>query len=215
MIAIDKDEKPEMPFRLFEIGRELLLLEEALEESGGELPDEELDKYLAIQADEANKLTNIANWMTDLNAEAAYARARVAALDAFIAAEKTRWYAQAERCETTIARVTQRLKAHFTTVRRGEPFKTPDGRVIKLAKVGGKRAVTYPSEWDQDPARAPERFHRRKIELDKVEMRAAVEAREAALEAAINVDDIATIDQQFRDIAMVQLAPQGVKLVIK
>lgn len=205
----------EEKIKLYEIGRELMALEQALLENEGELPDEELDRYLALQENEATKIENICNWLVTLEANAAHARARIVALEALIKQEKERWESEAHRNETTAARVTQRLKVHFLTVRNGEQFKTSDGRTVKLAKVGGKRALLYPAEWDQEPARAPEQFHRRKIELDKVALRETVESRENALKAANTTLEVQQINEMFKQIAAVKLAEQGVKLVIK
>lgn len=203
------------PVKLYDLGRELVELEGLLEETGGELSDEELDRYLALQDDEARKVDQLCDWIATLDSDVEYAKAQVLALEVIVANEKKRWQAQADRKTLTSARVQHRLKVHFQTVRNGEALTTPSGRTIKLAKAGGKRAVTFPVEWEQDPARAPEGFHRRKIELDKAAIRAAVEERDAALEAAKDVKDVIEIDAKYRDVAMVGLAPQGVRLVIK
>lgn len=203
------------PVKLYQIGRELVELEAQLAEADGELSDEDLDRYLALTVDEANKIDQLCDWIATLDSDAEYAKAQVDALEAIIANEKKRWQAQADRKALTSARVLHRLKVHFQTVRNGEALTTPSGRTIKLAKVGGKRAVTFPVEWEQDPAKAPEQFHRRKIELDKTAIRTAVEERDAALEAAQDIKDVMNIDAKYRDVALVGLAPQGVKLVIK
>lgn len=201
--------------KLYHIGRELAAIEELLEENGGELPDEELDRYLALQENEALKVDRLCDWIATLDSGVEYAKGQIQALEAIIAAEKKRWQAQMDHKALISARVQHRLKVHFQTVRNGEALTTPSGRTIKLIKSGGKRAVTFPSEWEQDPATAPERFHRHKIELDKTAIRAAVEERDAALEAAESHDDVIKIDATYRDVAMVGLAPQGVRIVIK
>lgn len=203
------------PVKLYQIGRELVELEAQLVEADGELSDEELDRYLALQEDEANKIDGLCDWIATLDSDAEYAKAQVAALEAIIANEKKRWQAEADRKALTSARIQHRLKVHLQTVRNGEPLQTPSGRTVKLAKVGGKRALLYSAEWDQEPARAPEQFHRRKIELDKVALREAVESRENALKAASTTLEVQQINEMFKQIAAVKLAEQGVKLVIK
>lgn len=42
---------------------------------------------------------------------------------------------------------------------------------ITVAQNGGKRPLVVPKEWEDDPANAPEQFHRHRIELDKETLR--------------------------------------------
>lgn len=192
--------------RLYEIGNDLLDLEQRLADNDGELSDEDLDRYLNLQNAETKRIEELALWVKDLDGQIAFYQAQVAALDALIAEEKKRYLDRVTQLANTQARVVQRLKVHFITVRDKEPLKT--ARVeVKIGKVGGLRAMSYPVEWDQDPARAPERFHRRKIELDKKAMREAAEERDRRLEEKNDVD--------FHDVAMVTIEPQKEKLIIK
>lgn len=199
--------------RLYEIGTNLLKLEEILEEQDGEMPDEDLDAYLALKDKEEEKIDDLCRWLATLNAEAEHAKGQIAALERLIAAESKRWDDVITTKKKLAARIEQRLKVHFQTVRNG---KVHEGAfTVKLAKIGGLRRMVYPVQWDTEPQAAPEHFHRRLIELDKQALRAAIIERDAALDRATTPDEVIAIDTKYRHIASATLAEQGVRLVVK
>lgn len=46
---------------------------------------------------------------------------------------------------------------------------------LSVVNNGGKPPLEIPKEWEEEPAKAPEQFHRHKIELDKETLRRALE----------------------------------------
>lgn len=196
--------------KLYQIGQQLSELELKLEETGGELPEEELDRYLNLSQAEGARIDDICRWIANLDSKAAYAEGQVAALKAMIGDEVARWEAARDADRKLADKLTQRLLVHFKTVRNGAPHE--GDFKVKLNKVGGKRALIIPESWQKDPASAPEDFHRRKIELDKELIRKRVEEREHLLSGYVQ-DGV--IEAQFKSIEAVTLAEQGVKLSIK
>ena len=68
---------------------------------------------------------------------------------------------------------------------RGETkIETNDHR-LSLVKNGGRARVIVPDGWIYDPAKAPERFHHHKIQLDSNAIRAALEDGETIEGCAI------------------------------
>lgn len=45
---------------------------------------------------------------------------------------------------------------------------------ITVTQNGGKKPIIVPKEWEDDPASAPEQFHRHRIELDKETLRSVL-----------------------------------------
>lgn len=86
-------------------------------------------------------------------------------------------YAELSRRNQSVA---DKLKARIKAVMemRGETRIETDNHRLSLVNNGGKAPLIVPPEWKHDPAKAPEPFHRRKIELDVNAIRAAVEAGE-------------------------------------
>lgn len=88
-------------------------------------------------------------------------------------AEAQRMAGLALQDEGVIARLKARL-IQALTLRGERSYETVQGKVWIQAN-GGKPALAYPAEWRDNPANAPEKYHRRKIELDMELMRQDVE----------------------------------------
>lgn len=93
-------------------------------------------------------------------------------------------YAELARRNQSVA---DKLKARLRQVMelRGESKIETDNHKLSLVKNGGKAPLIVPQEWRFDPTKAPEQFHRRKIELDVNAIRATLEAGEAVEGCAI------------------------------
>ena len=88
-------------------------------------------------------------------------------------AEASRFAALAAQDEGVIARLKARLMQALTL--KGErSVETVEGKVWIQAN-GGKQPLAYPAEWRDNPASAPEKYHRRIINLDMELMRQDVE----------------------------------------
>lgn len=78
--------------------------------------------------------------------------------------------------ESVATKMTNRIKAVMAS-RAEKQIETENFRV-RIIGNGGKAPLIVPEEWRRNPASAPERFHRRRIELDLTVLRAAIEAGE-------------------------------------
>jgi Siphovirus Gp157 len=160
-----------MSKRLFDLSDEILSLESLLDNE--EMTDEQrqslVDAWLEAQGDVTAKLDNYAALIESLEA---YAEQRK------IQAERMRRLAQAD--ENRAMRLKEALKIYF---RRHEltKFKTPRF-TIGLQANGGKRALTVPPSWEQEPELAPEQFRRVVTELDHLAIRSLVEVFYASAE---------------------------------
>jgi len=72
--------------------------------------------------------------------------------------------------ENTIKRLKTAL--HYFMLERGvTKIETPLHK-LTIANNGGKAPLIVPEEWQEDPASAPERYHRRVVKLDVEAIRA-------------------------------------------
>lgn len=83
--------------------------------------------------------------------------------------------------------VADKLKARLKAVMemRGEVKIETDNHKLTLVNNGGKAPLIVPQEWRYDATKAPEQFHKRRIELDVIAIRATLEAGEAVEGCAI------------------------------
>jgi hypothetical protein len=153
-----------MSKRLLDLSDEILSLETLLDNE--ELTDEQrqelVDVWLEAQGDVMAKIDNYAAFIESLET---YAEQRK------IQAERMRRLAQAD--ENRAKRLKEALKIYF---RRHDltKFKTPRF-TLALQRSGGKRALTVPPSWEQDPTLAPAAFRKLVIALDTGAIRAVVE----------------------------------------
>jgi hypothetical protein len=153
-----------MSKRLFDLSTDILTLEEQLDND--ELTDEQrqllVDAWLEIQGDVVAKIDNYAAFIQSLEA---YAEMRK------LEAERMKRLAQAD--ENKAKGHKERLKFYFRR-HELERFKTPRF-TLALQANGGKRALTVPPSWEQDPTLAPEPFRKVVVELDTDQIRHVVE----------------------------------------
>jgi hypothetical protein len=153
-----------MSKRLFDLSDEIISLEADLDNE--ELTDEARQllvySWLEAQGDVTAKLDNYAALIESLKV---YAEQRK------FQAERMRALARAD--ENKVERLRELLKIYF---RRHEltKFKTPRF-TIGLQTNGGKRALTVPKEWEQEPTLAPAAFRKVVVQLDTDTIRCVVE----------------------------------------
>ncbi len=153
-----------MSKRLFDLSDEILSLEARLDDD--DLTDEErqalVDQWLEAQGDVTAKLDNYAAFITSLESCAEQRKFQ---------ANRMRILAQAD--ENRAKRLREALKIYFERHELTK-FKTPRF-TIALQANGGKRALTIPQSWEQEPALAPELFHKVVVELNRDTIRRVVE----------------------------------------
>lgn len=152
---------------LFDISDDLIVLADLLTEAEGEIPESVagavLEKWFDQLGDERDrKLDHYCALIRELEAAAA---ARVAEAD--------RLQALASVDHQTAKRLRERLKSFFE-IHRLSKLDTTRFK-LWLQADGGKAPLVVPGSWVDQPATAPERYHRRRIELDKSAIRADLE----------------------------------------
>lgn len=152
------------------ISEDLLLLADLLTEMGGEIGEDEVGQAIERWFDEIGderdrKLDNYCALMRELEQRAAVREA-----------EAQRLLKLAEIDLNSVKRLKQRLKS-FLELHELRKIETERFR-LSVAQNGGKAPLELPEEWMANPAAAPERYHRRVIELDREAIRADLEAGE-------------------------------------
>ena len=149
---------------LFEISDELAAIEELLTANDGEITDDDAGRTLEAWFDEIGdardaKIDDYCRLITMIR-ERAEARHR----------EMMRIGALADTDENTV----QRLKAGLQRFMAEQGITKLETGLHKLtiANNGGKAPLVVPEEWHEDPASAPERYHRKVIKLDVDAIRA-------------------------------------------
>jgi hypothetical protein len=153
-------------YTLFQIGEEIRALAELLMETGGEITDPEaeaaIDEWLAEtqvalerKADQVVWLIREFEGRADAREEAAKALMALAEVD-----------------RNGARRLRDRLKLFFEI--HGLKRLETEHFKLAIAQNGGKVSLIVPAEWEQEPASAPEAFHRIKVELDRQEIEAAL-----------------------------------------
>lgn len=151
---------------LYEISEDLRAIEELLAESGGEVTDDEAGRVLEAWFDQINedrdaKIGNYAALIRELEARAEMREQEAARLKAMALADAN-----------NARRLKARLKEFFETHQISK-IETPRFRV-SLQNNGGQPPLLFPSEWETEPAAAPEAFHRHVVLLDKEAIRTAI-----------------------------------------
>lgn len=148
---------------LFEISDELAAIEELLTENDGDISDaagETLEAWFD-QLGEARdqKIDNYCRLIATIANRASARAEEVARLDNLI-----------ETDQTAIARLKTAL--HSFMLEQGvTKLETPLHK-LTIAKNGGKAPLVIPDAWREDPASAPEQYHRAVIHLDTELIRA-------------------------------------------
>jgi len=151
---------------LFQIADEISALHDLLTECGGELPDAEaeaaIDQWLGeTEAALEKKVDGYCGLVREFEARSEAREIEAKRLMALAGADGN----QARRLKA-------RLKAFFE-IAGIKKLETPRFRVSVQAN-GGVLPLIVPSDWDDDPANAPEAFQRRTIVLDRDAIREAI-----------------------------------------
>lgn len=148
---------------LFEISDELAAIEELLTENDGDISDaagETLEAWFDQLTDARDaKIDDYCRLITMIR-ERAEARHR----------EVMRLGALMDTDERAITRLKTALH-NFMLERGVTKIETPLHK-LTIANNGGKAPLIVPEEWQEDPASAPERYHRRVVKLDVEAIRA-------------------------------------------
>ena len=151
---------------LFEISAEISALHDLLTEVGGELPDEEAEAAIDDWLAETNqaleqKVDAYCGLVREFEARAEAREIEAQRLQSLAGADIN----QARRLKA-------RLKAFFE-FHGIKKLDTPRFRVSVQAN-GGALPLVIPTDWEADPANAPEAFQRRVIQLDRDAIREAI-----------------------------------------
>jgi len=148
---------------LFEISDELAAFEELLTENDGDISDaagETLEAWFDQLTDARDaKIDDYCRLIASVTARANARTEELARLGALVDTD-----------ENTIKRLKTALH-NFMLEQGVTKIETPLHRLI-IAKNGGKPPLVVPEEWQEDPASAPERYHRRVVKLDVEAIRA-------------------------------------------
>lgn len=149
---------------LFEISDELAAIEELLTENDGEIGDDAAGETLEAWFDQLTdardaKIDDYCRLIASVTARANARTEELARLGALVDTD-----------ENTIKRLKTAL--HNFMIERGvTKIETPLHR-LTIAKNGGKPPLVIPEAWREDPASAPEQYHRAVIHLDTELIRA-------------------------------------------
>ena len=143
---------------LFEISDELAAIEELLTENGGDITDDAAGETLEAWFDQLTDARDakIDDYCRLITMVTARANARTE--------ELTRLGALVDTDENTIKRLKTALH-NFMLERGVTKIETPLHK-LTIAKNGGKAPLVIPEDWRNDPASAPEQYHRAVIHLD-------------------------------------------------
>jgi len=159
-----------MGYSLYDISNDLFALQELLLDSDGDISDAEVEKtidqwFSEITNNQNQKVTNYIKLIKSLSA-----------LEKARSDEAKALAASAKSINNRVNVLKTRLLWFMQTHELNELI-TDLGKV-SIAKNGGKPALKYPEIWLDDPAAAPEEFHRRTITLDLEALRTALEGGE-------------------------------------
>ena len=143
---------------LFEISDELAAIEELLTENGGDITDDAAGETLEAWFDQLTDARDakIDDYCRLITMVTARANARTE--------ELTRLGALVDTDENTIKRLKTALH-NFMLERGVTKIETPLHK-LTIAKNGGKAPLVIPEDWRNDPASAPEQYHRKVVHLD-------------------------------------------------
>lgn len=153
---------------LYEIGADLELLEQLLTDIEGEIPEgeigEKLEAFMAgleYERDEKVRRFCALIEMMGFAAEACAEEAR-----------------RLERLKRANENGAQRLKNRLKLFFEQHAIPKLDLKIFKprIQANGGVRPLIFPPEWEQEPANAPEAFHKIIVALDTLAIRETVEA---------------------------------------
>ena len=150
---------------LFEIGEELERIAEALRDAEGVVEDSPLEAWFdSVMNARDEKLDRYCGLIKSMEGMTAIREEEIKRLQALVKED-----------QATVKRLKDRLRIFIDG--QGGKVETTLHR-LSVVKNGGKVPVIYPGEWAEDPTKAPESYHRRRIELDVEAIRASLEAEE-------------------------------------
>ena len=157
---------------LFDLSEELRLLGESLQDADGELSPELEAWFDSLQGDITHKIDNYCALISQLEANATARRY-----------ESERLMALAH----TDSNLAKQLHARLFQFLQAQKLNRLDTTRYRLSVVnnGGAAPLTFPGEWEEYPETAPERYHRRVIQLDRKAIRADIEAGAGHPECAL------------------------------
>jgi len=152
---------------LFDIGADLLALNDLFEEVGGELGSPETEAAFdawakTLVADEGKKLDGYCGLIRTLEGEAAVAKA-----------EAEQYAMKARTRENRVKWLKDRMKQHLELTGRTK-VQTATGRTVTIQANGGKLPLLITE--GTDPTKIPTEFQRVKIEIDNEKVREHLEA---------------------------------------
>ncbi|MGH9767210.1 MAG: siphovirus Gp157 family protein [Blastocatellia bacterium] len=151
---------------LFAISDDLLLLDQMLSETGGEIAEDEagqaLERWFDQLGEERDRKLNGICWL--IREFEARSEARELAAKALMASSG----ADLNSAKRLKSRVKLFLETHGLLKVQTEHFK------LGIAQNGGIVPLIVPDAWKEDPANAPEAFQRRIIQLDNEAIREAI-----------------------------------------
>lgn len=156
---------------LFEIGEDFKALYNLLADTEGDISDEEVERTIEEWFNEINVNQNkkINGYCQIIKNLEGVARLRED--------EANRLLKSRLVLKNKVAKMKERLLLYFTT--QGIDKVVTDLNTVTVVKNGGQAALAYPELWDTDPASAPERFHKKVIQIDTASIRQALEEQEA------------------------------------
>lgn len=159
-----------MPRSLFAISDDLLALADLMTETGGEIPEGEvgaaLEKYFNDLGEERDQKLDAYGWVIrELEARGEARQAEAARLNVLAASD---------------AGASKRLKDRLKYFMDGQAVTKIETDHFKFAvqKNGGKAPLDIPDTWHENPACAPERYHKISVSLNKDLIREDLEAGE-------------------------------------
>jgi hypothetical protein len=149
---------PRLKRTLYDIGSDLMALEDLLAETGGDISDPEVmaqvDAWFeSIQKDQANKVENYCHLISDLLARAEARKV-----------EAQRMSNLAKTSANSAASLKKRLQAYMEVTKQ-KKIETPLYK-LSIAGNGGKLPMDILEEAKSHPETVPKRYQRIKIELD-------------------------------------------------
>lgn len=166
---------------LYEISDELAALEELLTENDGDISDEDAGRSIEAWFDTLtdardSKIDDYCRLIATIRARAEARHQEIMRLGALVDTDET----AIERLKGALL---DHLQRHGITKLETKLYK------LTIAKNGGKAPLRYPEEWGEDPALAPEAYHRRVVKLDVDQLRADLVAGEEVPGCAIGERD--------------------------
>lgn len=162
-----------MSSTLYQISEDLHALHCLLEETDGDVTDEQVaeavEKWFSeIESNQNAKVNNYCKLIASLDYFSDIREAEGKRLEL----ESKKFIKSSKVLQNRTQSLKDRLKWYMQV--NNIPKISTDLYTVSVASNGGKAPLIYPESWDEDPASAPERFHRKIIKLDVENLRNAL-----------------------------------------